>query len=76
MSYMSFEKAQRQVAEREEKRNPPALNMSLRDHLAALAMQGILAGNHQITREPEPLPIIANAAYALADAMIKTRGVE
>ena len=69
MSYMSFEKAQRQAAEREEKRNPPALNMSLRDHFAALAMQGLLAG----TLESSDTGLIARDCYALAEAMLKAR---
>ena len=47
--------------------------MTLRDYFAAKAMQGILAGKLPITEEPEPLPLIAKAAYAMADAMLKAR---
>jgi hypothetical protein len=47
--------------------------MTLRDYFAAKAMEGILAGNLPITEEPEPLPLIAKAAYAMADAMLKAR---
>ena len=71
MSYMSFEKAQRQAAERDEKRNPPVLNMSLRDHFAATAMQGLMASNVQASMEA-----FANQAYKMADAMLKVRDVE
>lgn len=45
--------------------------LSKRDYFAAKAMQGILAGDHPITRDPAPLPKIAQVAYVLADAMLK-----
>jgi len=48
--------------------------MTLRDYFAAKAMQGILAGVHPIIREPDPLPMVARAAYDMADAMLKARG--
>jgi hypothetical protein len=74
MSYMSFEKAQRQAAEREEKRNPPVLNMSLRDHFAAKALQGFMANkSNPMLFNPEA---DAHYAYIIADAMIKARDVE
>ncbi len=49
--------------------------MTLRDYFAAKAMQGILAGDHPnpITREADPLPVIAKSAYAMADCMLKAR---
>ena len=47
-----------------------AHGMTLRDYFAAKAMQGILFGSYPISREPAPS---ANAAYALADAMLKAR---
>ena len=47
--------------------------MTLRDYFAAKAMQGILAGEHPIVREPDPLPMLAKAAYGMADAMLKAR---
>jgi hypothetical protein len=37
MSFTTIEQAHRQAAEREEKRNPLASKMSLRDHFAAKA---------------------------------------
>ena len=47
--------------------------MSLRDYLAAKAMQGILGGDHPITHDENPLPTIARVAYEIADAMLKAR---
>jgi hypothetical protein len=47
--------------------------MTLRDYFAAKAMQGILAGDHPITHDSEPLPTVAKVAYAQADAMLKAR---
>jgi len=47
--------------------------LTMRDYFAAKAMEGILAGNLPITEEPEPLPLIEKAAYAMADAMLKAR---
>ena len=50
-----------------------AEGMTLRDYFAAKAMQGILAGDHPITHDSEPLPTVAKVAYAQADAMLKAR---
>jgi hypothetical protein len=47
--------------------------MTLRDYFAAKAMQGILAGDHPISHDKDPLPIVAKVAYAQADAMLKAR---
>lgn len=47
--------------------------MTLRDYFAAKAMLGILSGDRPITRDPDPFPVIASAAYKLADAMLKER---
>ena len=49
--------------------------MTLRDYFAAKAMQGILAGDHPITHDEDPLETVAEAAYHQADAMIKARGL-
>lgn len=48
----------------------------LRDHFAGLAMQGILAGDHPISHDPDPLPTIARVAYEQADAMLEARDVK
>lgn len=50
-----------------------AKGMTLRDYFAAKAMYGILAGDHPITHDKHPLPIVAHVAYELADAMLKAR---
>jgi hypothetical protein len=55
--------------------------MSLRDYLAAKAMQGILSDQTTISafdqagkRElVQPSSLVATAAYAMADAMLKAR---
>jgi len=47
--------------------------MALRDYFAAKAMQGICAGVFPIVKEEDPLPTVARAAYAQADAMLKAR---
>jgi hypothetical protein len=47
--------------------------MTLRDYFAAKAMQGICAGVFPIVKEEDPLPTVARAAYAQADAMLKAR---
>jgi hypothetical protein len=47
--------------------------ITLRDYFAAKAMQGILAGDHPITRDFDCLEKTAHAAYAQADAMLKER---
>ena len=51
-----------------------AINMTIRDHFAANAMQALIA--REITRETKMLldPLIyARAAYDLADAMLEAR---
>ena len=53
--------------------SPDSIGMTLRDYFAAKAMQGILAGEHPISRDNDPLPIVAQVAYAQADAMLKAR---
>lgn len=47
--------------------------LSVRDYFAAKAMQGVLAGDHPITREDDCLELIAMAAYEQADAMLAAR---
>ena len=47
--------------------------MTLRDYFAAMAMQGILAGDHPITHDPDPLNTVSRVAYDTADAMLKAR---
>lgn len=49
--------------------------MSLRDYLAAKAMNGILANNAMIdTATDQTLEWVAKNAYQMADAMLKARG--
>jgi hypothetical protein len=50
--------------------------MTLRDYFAAKALQGILAGDHPITHDSDPLPTVAKVAYDQADAMLSARGTE
>lgn len=52
-----------------------ANGMGLRDYFAAKAMQAILAPlvEHGSASEPEIAPIISQAAYFMADAMMKER---
>lgn len=45
--------------------------MSLRDWFAGQALQGLLAGNHELTIISNPIPRVAEEAYAYADAMLK-----
>jgi hypothetical protein len=47
--------------------------IALRDHLAGIAMNGILAGDHPITHEVDCIRKIVSAAYEIADAMIEAR---
>ena len=44
--------------------------MSLRDHFAGLAMQGLMSNKSKLD---EPLVFIAKNAYQIADAMITER---
>lgn len=48
-----------------------AINMTLRDYAAIKMMQGILAAD--IDCGPRHAPILADTAYALADAILKAR---
>ncbi|WOC06321.1 hypothetical protein [Providencia sp. PROV024] len=49
--------------------------MSLRDYLAAKAMQGILANPGQLDNvNDEAAKWVARDAYTMADAMLKARG--
>ncbi|MDN7223196.1 hypothetical protein QZL56_07600 [Providencia stuartii] len=49
--------------------------MSLRDYLAAKAMNGIIANNAMIdTSTDQTLEWVAKNAYQMADAMLKARG--
>ncbi len=49
--------------------------MSLRDYLAAKAMNGILSNNVMIdTATDQALEWVAKNAYQMADAMLKARG--
>ena len=71
MSFTTIEQAHRQAAEREEKRNPLASKMSLRDHFAAKAMQGFASDpDWRVDMGPEET---ARAAYTQADAMLRAR---
>lgn len=47
--------------------------MTLRDYFAAKAMQGALSGNHPITLANDCETWVAEAAYAIADAMLAAR---
>jgi hypothetical protein len=69
MSFTTIEQAHRQAAEREEKRNPLASKMSLRDHFAAKAMQGVLAGKPHTGN----MMTIAKECYMMAEAMLRAR---
>ena len=54
-----------------------ATGMDLRDYFAAKAMQGFLAGDAMLNESDtskEWLNNIADAAYEMADAMLKARG--
>jgi hypothetical protein len=75
----TIEQANRQAAERKRAHNPPAFpyyhpdlggaaGMTLRDYFAAKAMQGLIAGDRNYTKEK-----FATVAYDLADAMLKAR---
>ena len=72
MSFTTIEQAHRQAAEREEKRNPLASKMSLRDHFAAKAMVFYFAGPDAkvISKQPDA---IARWCYIMADEMLKAR---
>jgi hypothetical protein len=51
--------------------------MTLRDYFAAKAMQGFVmdqALEQEVNTAPEWFEGIANASYAMADAMLKARG--
>lgn len=50
--------------------------LSVRDLFAAVALQGILAGEHPITRDPDCAKTTASAAYEFADAMMEVRNHE
>jgi hypothetical protein len=50
----------------DEKKSVFATDMTLRDHYAGLAMQGLMDA-------AMPMPEIADAAYEMADAMLKAR---
>lgn len=47
--------------------------VKLRDEFAAMAMQGILAGDHPITHELDASRVVTKVAYEFADAMLKAR---
>lgn len=76
MSYTTIEEARAQAEERARNHNPaafptPAHNltndgMTLRDYFAAKAMQGLMDA-------AMPMPEIAQAAYQMADDMLKAR---
>jgi hypothetical protein len=74
MSYTTFEQAERQAKERKAKLNPPMSEITLRDHFAGLAMQGMLANpklEKQILERGKSW--IEESAWIVADAMIKER---
>lgn len=53
-----------------------SMGLTLRDHFAGLAMQGILAGEGLVNM-PDGIAAVgelAHDAYAVADAMLKARG--
>ncbi len=50
-----------------------APGMSLRDYLAAKALQGILANQELTAHKPKP-ELVAQHAYEMADAMLAARG--
>jgi hypothetical protein len=66
MSFTTIEQVHRQAAEREEKRNPLASKMSLRDHFAAKAITAFIFAGSDYDRA-------ATEAYKQADAMLKAR---
>ena len=72
MSFTTFEQADREAKKREAKRNPFASEMSMRDYFAAKAMQGYLSDSEWLA-EVSPQGT-AEAAYRVADAMLKARG--
>lgn len=47
--------------------------MTLRDYFAAKALQGMIAGDIGSMTEPEDATTVAQAAYFVADAMLKER---
>jgi hypothetical protein len=51
----------------------PSKGMSLRDHFAGLAMQGLLAQSLGTAGGSDPM-LGATYAYAMADEMLKARG--
>jgi len=51
-----------------------AKDMTVRDHYAGLAMQGMLAANPRtIKKFPIPTPLLVADAYIIADAMLEAR---
>jgi hypothetical protein len=71
MSFTTIEQAHRQAAEREEKRNPLASKMSLRDHFAAKAMLIYFGPDAKVIKnDPDS---IARWCYIMADSMLKAR---
>ena len=46
--------------------------MTLRDHFASLAMQGMLSSNHFVNNDAI---ILSQDAYIIADAMLKQRSL-
>lgn len=63
--------------EHEDPLNPIYSGMTLRDHFAGLAMQGIISNNEEIIRIKhlgfETNIFIAGLSYSIADAMLKQR---
>ena len=47
--------------------------LTMRDYFAAKAMQAIMAGQYQITKQHDAASRIALAAYQMADAMLEAR---
>jgi hypothetical protein len=81
MSYMTFEQANREAAQREAKRNPVASEMTLRDYFAAKAMTAVMPAvmnelkkTRGSVKEAHRLQALsAETCYVLADAMLEAR---
>ena len=55
-------------------KNTACAGMTIRERFAMAAMQGILAGNHPITRERDAEIVTARAAVSFADALLAALG--
>lgn len=48
----------------------PASQQTIREHFAAMAMQGFIASNHPITHRANCEELISEVSVAMADALI------